>query len=197
SPPHRTQTCLDSSAHHAHLHVRAFLAEGIKQTWDRPRPPGRCGSNPGGSRARVSLPGSLTTARLVGQGLPTRPNGSARTQGLAAADQGCRREGWSMTRGLTLAELNGVVRKPRSRKAKAEVPAVQAVQGCQRRRWITVGMGCGIPGLSLALSSIGGRLLQEGHAGLGCAALVLCCSVLAVSLSHLAWAVRDITRSAW
>jgi hypothetical protein len=29
------------------------------------------------------------------------------------------------------------------------------------------------------------------------AALGLCCSVLAVSLSHLAWAVRDITRSAW
>ena len=64
------------------------------------------------------------------------------------------------------------------------------------RRAITVGMGCGIPCLSLALSSIGGRLWVEGHQELGGAALVLCSAVLAVSLSHLAWAVRDITGSA-
>jgi len=64
------------------------------------------------------------------------------------------------------------------------------------RYWITVGMGCGIPCLSLALSSIGGRLCREGYTGLGVGALGLCCSVLSVSLSHLAWAVRDITRSA-
>jgi hypothetical protein len=56
-------------------------------------------------------------------------------------------------------------------------------------------MGCGIPLLSLGLSSSGGRLLEQGHIGLGVSALVLCCSVLAVSLSHLAWAIRDITRS--
>jgi hypothetical protein len=59
-----------------------------------------------------------------------------------------------------------------------------------------VGLGAGIPGLSLALSSIGGRLLEQGHGYLGCGAMALCCSVLAVSLSHLAWAVRDITGSA-
>jgi hypothetical protein len=58
-------------------------------------------------------------------------------------------------------------------------------------------MGCGVPVLSLALRSIGGQLVAQGHAVLGRGALVLCCSVLAVSLSHLAWAVRDITRSAW
>jgi hypothetical protein len=58
-----------------------------------------------------------------------------------------------------------------------------------------VAAGCGIPLLSLGLSSIGGRLLVEGHRGLGGAALVLCCTVLAVSLSHLAWSVRDITGS--
>jgi hypothetical protein len=56
-------------------------------------------------------------------------------------------------------------------------------------------MGCGIPLLSLGLSSSGGRLLEQSHIGLGVSALVLCCSVLAVSLSHLAWAIRDITRS--
>jgi hypothetical protein len=64
------------------------------------------------------------------------------------------------------------------------------------RRWLTLGMGCGIPGLSLALSSIGGRLATEGLPWHGGAALGLCCGVLAVSLSHLAWAIRDITGSA-
>jgi hypothetical protein len=63
------------------------------------------------------------------------------------------------------------------------------------RRWITVGVGCGIPLQALALSSIGGRLMMEGQVGLGAAALGLCCSVLAVSLSRLAWAVQDITGS--
>jgi hypothetical protein len=72
-------------------------------------------------------------------------------------------------------------------------PVVTAGRG---RRALTVAMGCGIPGLSLALSSIGGRLLLEGHRGHGTAALVLCGAVLAVSLSHLAWAIGDITRSA-
>lgn len=81
------------------------------------------------------------------------------------------------------------VRKRGSRRMnKAQVSAA--------RRWITIGMGCGIPCLSLALSSIGGQLCMSGHLGLGIAALALCCSVLAVSLSHLAWAVRDITGSA-
>ena len=65
------------------------------------------------------------------------------------------------------------------------------------RRWLTVALGCGIPGLSLALSSVGGRLLGQGHTALGVAAMALCCSVLAVSLSHLAWAVKDFSRSAF
>lgn len=63
------------------------------------------------------------------------------------------------------------------------------------RWWLTVSMGCGIPCLSLALSSIGGRLLVQGHRLLGLGAMGLCCTVLAVSLSHLAWAVKDVTRS--
>lgn len=95
-----------------------------------------------------------------------------------------------MSRAVLGIERNGVaVRRGRTRTAAQRVSAA--------RRAITVGMGCGIPCLSLALSSIGGRLCVAGHAWLGGAALVLCCSVLAVSLSHLAWAVRDITRSAW
>ena len=84
--------------------------------------------------------------------------------------------------------LNG-----KARKARKPVP----VSANKVRHGITVGMGCGIPCLSLALSNIGGRLVGEGHGALGTGAMLLCCGVLAVSLSHLAWAVRDITRSAW
>jgi hypothetical protein len=85
---------------------------------------------------------------------------------------------------------NGVATK---RGGKA-TPAARSVS--RARRWITVGMGCGIPCLSLALSSIGGRLCMGDRLLLGGSALGLCCAVLAVSLSHLAWAVRDITGSA-
>jgi hypothetical protein len=75
-------------------------------------------------------------------------------------------------------------------------PRVKAAAVGTARKFMTVGMGCGIPLLSLALSSIGGRLLSEGHKALGAGSLSLCCAVLAVSLSHLAWAVKDITASA-
>lgn len=82
--------------------------------------------------------------------------------------------------------------KAKRRKAK---PAPLPVQVSTLRRWTTVGMGCGIPGLSLALSSVGGSLIESGHYSLGAGALGLCCAVLAVSLSHLASAIRDITHS--
>lgn len=88
-----------------------------------------------------------------------------------------------------LGRLTGVktaAGREKGREAKLSVP----------RRWLTVALGCGIPGLSLALSSVGGRLMSQGHVGLGVGAMALCCTVLAVSLSHLAWAVKDITRSA-
>ncbi len=76
-------------------------------------------------------------------------------------------------------------------KRKASKPSATAY-----RKAITVSLGCGIPCLSLAMSSIGGRLLCEGRTGLGIASLGLCSAVLAVSLSHLAWAIKDITGSA-
>jgi hypothetical protein len=98
-----------------------------------------------------------------------------------------------MNRVSGVAERNGVIPKRASkpRKGKAERRVNRA------RVAITVGMGCGVPCLSLALSSIGGRLCADGHGVLGTGSLGLCCLVLSVSLSHLAWAVRDITRSAW
>jgi hypothetical protein len=81
-----------------------------------------------------------------------------------------------------------------ARRERAKVRRL--VTAAKARRWITVGVGCGIPLQALALSSIGGRLMVEGQVGLGAGALGLCCSVLAVSLSHLAWAIQDITGSA-
>jgi hypothetical protein len=88
---------------------------------------------------------------------------------------------------------NGTVKAKRRRGIRKVITARTVSKA---RKAITIGIGCGIPCFSLALSSIGGRLLLEGHRGLGGAALGLCCSVLAVSLSHLAWAIGDITRSA-
>lgn len=68
-----------------------------------------------------------------------------------------------------------------------------------QRKWITLAMGCGIPVLSFLLSSTGGHLVADGRSwiyyALGFGAFCLCSCALAVSLSHLADAIRDITRS--
>jgi hypothetical protein len=94
--------------------------------------------------------------------------------------------------------LNGATRLTvaKAKRVRKAAPVRVGMRDVWRSR-ITMGIGVGIPCLSLSLSSIGGRLLQEGHWALGAGSLVLCCSVLAVSLSHLAWAIRDITRSSW
>lgn len=66
-------------------------------------------------------------------------------------------------------------------------------------RWIlTLAMGCFIPLFSLSLSHVGGELLRHGSTvatilAIGSFGIMAC--VLSVSLSHLAWAVADITRS--
>jgi hypothetical protein len=88
-----------------------------------------------------------------------------------------------------IAELNGVYKRDNRKSVRKPKRSVRA------RRWTTIAMGVGIPALSLAMSSIGGRLLVDGHFILGTASLGLCGVVMAVSLSHLAWAVRDITRA--
>jgi cation transport ATPase len=65
-------------------------------------------------------------------------------------------------------------------------------------RTVTVLMGAAIPLLSLSLSSLGGSLLAGGQWSLGLVALALCVCVLGVSLDHVAFAVRSITKSpAW
>jgi hypothetical protein len=84
-----------------------------------------------------------------------------------------------------------------AKKAKPRKPAAVKPPMPVARKSITIGLGVGVPCLSLALSSIGGQLLAAGSQLLGVGFLGLCVAVLAVSLSHLAWAIRDVTRSAW
>jgi hypothetical protein len=63
------------------------------------------------------------------------------------------------------------------------------------RAGMTVSLGVGIPLLSLAMSRLSGTLAAHGHLALAAFALGLMAAVLGVSLSHLAWAIGDITRS--
>jgi hypothetical protein len=56
-------------------------------------------------------------------------------------------------------------------------------------------MGCGIPLGSLALSTVAGTLARAHHFVFATGATALTACVLAVSLSHLALAIRDITGS--
>lgn len=60
---------------------------------------------------------------------------------------------------------------------------------------ITVGMGIAIPALTLGLSTVAGRLAILSSFPLAAASFAIGATVLAVSLSHLAWAIADITRS--
>jgi hypothetical protein len=110
-----------------------------------------------------------------------------------------------MSEGLSLVALpeskNGVA-KPRGRKPRSPeqskprtVRPPQFWTAARFKAGMTVGMGCGIPLLSLSLSTISGTLARSGHGVLSGAAALLTASVLSVSLSHLAWAVREITGS--
>jgi hypothetical protein len=87
--------------------------------------------------------------------------------------------------------------KTRSRKA-ARRPAFRPVPASLkiRVRFVaTVVLGIVLPLLSLGLSDTGGEKLLSRQYGLASFSLLLMGSVLTVSLSHLAWAVRDITGS--
>lgn len=91
---------------------------------------------------------------------------------------------------LKLSEDTG--RKPSRKPAKKQKPAawVEAL-----RRGMTVGLGCFVPVLSLALSKIAGTLATHGLYALAAFAFALTVAVLIVSLPHLAWSVGDITGS--
>lgn len=93
-----------------------------------------------------------------------------------------------------IGKVNGKVGRPRKQAETVTLPAV-----ANYRQWLTCGMGCLIPILSLLLSHSAGLMLAENCCtmlALGLATLGVCCTLLALSLSHLAWAVCDITRGA-
>ncbi|HZR55212.1 MAG TPA: hypothetical protein VFB06_37710 [Streptosporangiaceae bacterium] len=93
--------------------------------------------------------------------------------------------------------LNGTARRPGKGRARAEgKPRRRPLMTAGRfKAGLTLAMGCGIPLGSLALSTVAGTLARSGHYVLAGSAAGLTGCVLAVSLSHLAWAVRDITSS--
>jgi hypothetical protein len=63
------------------------------------------------------------------------------------------------------------------------------------RRALTIALGVFIPLMSVATSKIAGTLAGHGHYALAAFGALIGVAVLAVSPSHLAWAVRDVTGS--
>jgi len=63
------------------------------------------------------------------------------------------------------------------------------------KRKLTILAGIGIPLLALVLSHIAGKLFAADQRLLALWSLALCCTVLSVSLPHLATAIAGITRS--
>jgi len=72
---------------------------------------------------------------------------------------------------------------------------VKAATMSKARKALTITMGCGIPAVSLYTSHRAGELLTVGAYVGGLMFLAVCLTVLALSLSHLATAIGDITRS--
>lgn len=87
-------------------------------------------------------------------------------------------------------------RKRRKAKGAEPSPALEAASvGSRYKLALTVALGVLIPLLSLTLSKIAGTLAGHGSYALAALAGGIGAAVLAVSLSHLAWAIRDVTGS--
>lgn len=95
-----------------------------------------------------------------------------------------------------MSQLNGTVNRLNltSKNKNKKQPAKQ-ITTADKRKVATVVMGCGIPALSLSLSYAGGQLAHNELYGLAISAFAVMACVLLVSLSHLAEAIEDITRS--
>ena len=87
------------------------------------------------------------------------------------------------------------------RRVTENMKTVAAEQASQQKSqrfawWVTVLMGVGIPALSLVCSSFVGELWHTLPVLAGAFALVGL-AVMGVSITHLTWAIGDITRSPW
>ncbi len=106
---------------------------------------------------------------------------------------------------VAVAASNGVVgtvgtvgkaKRTRAKPAGRPVQRKAMVSAAPRLAlWVTTGMGVGIPALTLSLTTVAGALATKGHGALSGAVLGVTATVLTVSLTHLAWAIGDITRS--
>lgn len=95
-------------------------------------------------------------------------------------------------------ELNGVAPAKSRRKPATKKPATPRRSSVTLTRFklgMTVALGVGTPLLSLAMSKLAGTLAAAEQYALAVFALVLMFAVLGVSLSHLAWAIENITSS--
>ncbi len=94
-------------------------------------------------------------------------------------------------------------KKSAAKKAKPERAAKPAPAAAASRYKLnlTVALGVFIPVMSLATSKVAGTLAGQQHFALAAFGAAIGVAVLAVSLSHLAWAIRDVTgsgpRAAW
>src|SRR5690349_21317202 len=95
----------------------------------------------------------------------------------------------------TTLSRNGTPHLARRKPRRSKAPPAGRTTADRVKLAATLVMGIAIPVLSLVLSHTGGTLARSGHAALAGFALALMACVLTVSLNHLAWAVRDITRS--
>ena len=104
----------------------------------------------------------------------------------------------------TLLESNVIAAtttKPAPKRKPAKRTKPQPAAGDAYKRGLTVALGVFIPLMSVATSKIAGTLAGHGHYALAAFGAGIGVAVLAVSLSHLAWAIRDVTgsgtRSSW
>jgi len=102
----------------------------------------------------------------------------------------------------TLTKPKTTLSDPRSLKTEQRELGRKLPTTAKWRLYLTLTMGVFIPLFSLGLSHVGGTLMRTGLErqvpiiiALAFFAFALMACVLAVSLSHLAWAVQDITKS--
>lgn len=98
-----------------------------------------------------------------------------------------------------MAQLNGVSSRINLKTSKATVKAKKSGMptAATKRYLATVTMGVWMPLMSLILSYVGGRLLSSELFVLAGLSFLLMACVLLVSLTHLAAAIADITKSHW
>jgi hypothetical protein len=96
---------------------------------------------------------------------------------------------------LHTAPIDTTALKPARRKRASARRPHTGMAPTRYRRALTIALGVFIPLMSVATSNIAGTLAGYGHYALAAFGAAIGVAVLAVSLSHLAWAICDVTGS--